>query len=872
MMSDWRVAAGLSPDAAPSRLLKVKTRAPLKPDHYVRRPRLHRLVDEAVRGPVTLVVAPAGAGKTSLLSGWADELEAPVCWLTADETDRDVVQLWSGVMSSLDAVAPRCSEQAQGLLRHPESVFGAIDQLAEDLESLRAAATYLIVDDLHLVVDDALVAASLAHFVEQTPASLHVILASRRVPKLPLDRLRARGSVGEVHFAELRFSPGESAQLLAHLAPEMPGDKVSAACANAEGWAAGLQLAALAARSARAIGGGEPPSMGIQLLVHDFVWHEVLGHEDPELVEVLSDIAVVDRVGPGLASSLTGRQDASDLLLRAEERGLFVNRLGPDGWFEVHAQVRTALLTELTRKVPSRVARQHARAACWFEASGELPQALDHWLLADQPRQALRLLAGSHCELYETGREATIRRTITAIPPETSTADLDAMIDFAWCHLLIDPPRFVRLVEQLTWWTERQDTDEQLRGRVRTLESSAASITGDVAAGGRLAREALQLFGDGWWRDPLGSFGWNTIAQEIALTESWDDQADEVRQIEHALSRDPARGLAFEGMRAVGEALAGWPVDALRVAAGVRGTASVEHMTVLESELALAEAISRREIGDRARAQMELEALVEPSTGTTLYCRILALLEMAQAHLDDNDPDRAGEALLQAEGLAEAFGPDGQQRIARLGTRLALATSDLDSARRRSAQIDDCFWGPVSRARVQLATGDRAAAYALLDIAAARCNRHDVVLALLWAQCVEDRDKALKYVTTAVDGAAAAGMLQTVVSEGADILQLVERAAWRAPQSWMERLRRAAVGRAGPEMPGAREPLTERERDVLRFLPSRLTIGEIADELYISPNTLKFHLKVIYRKLGVNSRAEAAEAARRLAANGPHQV
>ena len=661
-----------------SRLVRVKMRAPLPPDHFVRRPRLHRLLNEAAAAPVTLVVAPAGAGKTSLLAGWTAELAAPSCWLTPDETDQDVAELWASVISTLETVAPGCGERAQPMLRRPESIFATIDRLTDDLDSLLTDPAFVVIDDLHLVDGHADVAASLAYFVTQLPPRLHVVLSSRRVPKLPLDRLRARGSVGEVHFAELRFSPRESAKLLRHLAPAMPAEQVSAACTKAEGWAAGLQLAALAARSARALDGPQPSSVGVDLLVHDYVWHEVLGHEDPGLVEVLSDLAVVDRVGPGLASALTGRPDADDLLLRAEERGLFVSRLGPEGWFEVHAQVRAALLTEMARTAPRRVTRQHARAARWFEAAGEVIPALDHWLLARQPRQALRLLAARQHELYDTGRETTIRRTIAAIPAETATATADAMIDFVWAHLLVDPHRFVKLVERLSWSTARQTTDERLRGRVKILESGAAVITGHCAQGGQLAREALRLFGDAWWRDPLGGFGWHTIAQEIALTESWDDTADEVRHIEHALSRDPARRAAFEGIRAVGQALAGWPVDALRVAAGIRDTVSAEYMTVIETELALAEAISHREIGDRVRAQEELEALVESAPAAARSCLIVALLELAQTHLDDNDLDGAHRLYAQAEEVVdrESFGPDGRQRLARLGTRLALARHD----------------------------------------------------------------------------------------------------------------------------------------------------------------------------------------------------
>ena len=374
--------------------------------------------------------------------------------------------------------------------------------------------------------------------------------------------------------------------------------------------------------------------------------------------------------------------------------------------------------------------------------------------------------------------------------------------------------------------------------------------------------------GESCWQDPLGRFAANGIARELALSERWDDASDEVRQAEVALSRDPERRLAFEGTRALGEALAGRPLDALRVAAGVRRAAQVADMTILRAELAVAEALAHRELGDRSRAMAELAALADAPAETMLFCRILAMCELAQAHLDVGDLDAARHVFAQAEALVE----DGVAR----GRRAGLADPSRDGARPgRRATSRPPVAGPIrsttrsgvgsATARVHLASGDRPAAMAALDTAVPRCVRHEVVLALLKARAVADRDEAMKCASAAVELASGDGLLQTVASEGAEVIELVEQAAWRAPAEWLDRLRRStaeARARAAPAGPGLIEPLTERERDVLRFLPSRLTVREIADELYVSVNTLKFHLRVIYRKLGVNSRAEAAEVAR----------
>jgi LuxR family maltose regulon positive regulatory protein len=857
-----------------SPLFSAKLRPPAVPEHHVRRPRLLRLLDEAVSASLTLVVAPAGVGKTVLVSNWAAESTVPTAWLSLDEADRDGRRLWSGVIAALETLRPGCGEAARTLLRRPGPLGNVVHQLLDDLDGGSDSAGVLVIDDLHLVDDDDVVA-SLALFLQHLPTWLHVVLLSRREPILPVDRLQARGQLGEVHFAELRFSHDEACEMLTRLVPGLSEDQIDATATHAAGWAAGLQLAALAARSNRAHLPVEPPSaVAGDLLIDDYVWREVLAAEDAELIDALLDVSVADLIDPSLARALTGREDADSLIARAEARGLFVARLGTEGWFAVHSLVRSALLAELGRRAPKRLTEQHARAARWFEDAGEVPAALEHWLLADRHREALRLLAIKHAELYDSGREATIQRTIAALPREVATADVESMVEFAWCHMLVDRRSFLELVGQATWWAVRSPLHGASGARLTMLQSIAATVGGDWLEGQALAERAMGDLGDTWWRDPLGRIGWNMVARAWALSECWNDTGDDVREADLALSRDPERRLGFEGTRALGEALAGRPADALRVAAGVRRAAEVTNMTILRTELALAEAVAHRELGDRERAVPALTAIADAPAETTLYCRILATLELAQARLDEGDVHAARPVFRQAEALieTESFGPGGRNWLARVGTRLAVFAGEIDDARRWSDQVDDPFWSGVSTARVELAVGDRPEALAALDGVVPRCVRHGVVLALLRARAVADSDESAKHTIAAVDLATVNGVLQTVASEGAEAVDLVERSAWRVPPHWLDRLRRAAADgtrHSGGGRTELVETLTPRERDVLRFLASRLTVHEIADELYLSVNTLKFHLKAIYRKLGVNSRAEAAEAARRMSATRP---
>jgi LuxR family maltose regulon positive regulatory protein len=249
-------------------------------------------------------------------------------------------------------------------------------------------------------------------------------------------------------------------------------------------------------------------------------------------------------------------------------------------------------------------------------------------------------------------------------------------------------------------------------------------------------------------------------------------------------------------------------------------------------------------------------------------------VELVQTHLDAGNVGTARDELGRIEALvdAESIGADARNWLARAGTLVALAEGAAGQARRWSDQIDDPFWGPVSAARIDLAVGRRADAAAALGAADPRCARHEVVRSLLLAQAVDGRDEALRLAGSAAGRAAGLGLLRTVASEGPEVVQLVERAAHRVPERWLDRLRRAAVTLPGRSAQSPGDPvatLTDRERDVLRLLASRLTVREIAGELYVSPNTLKFHLKTIYRKLGVGSRAEAAEVARRMTAVSP---
>jgi LuxR family maltose regulon positive regulatory protein len=853
-----------------SPFFRSKFRVPAAPHHFVRRPRLVGLLDDLSDYPVTALVAPAGAGKTALAADWIRQADRRAVWLALDSSDRDPQQLLMALAATVDQLVPGAAEMMMDVLRSSREPEDAVHALVDALEGADVDRAVLVIDDVHLVDDEAAASSSLASFIEHKPGWLDLLLVSRRHLELPVDRLRAGGALADLTFDALRFSDDEAMEMLTGLCPDLPAEQLPDLARSAGGWAAALQLIALAVRSRR-VPGTPPPdlrseaSAGSGRLVEEYLWHEVLSAERPELIDMLLAVSVVDRVNYSLAEALTGHPEAGDILAEAERRGLFVTALESGGWFEVHGLVRDLLLAEFERRWPERLRERHARAARWFETADDSTSAVEHWLAAGLPREALRLLSTLVVDLFESGREPLVRRMLADISPSLADADVDALVEFAWCQLHVDRRKFEAALAAAE---SAAPADEATAGRLMVLRAASAMLAGDLHRSERLARQALDMIGERGL-DPLGRSGWSLVAKIIALDERWQDGGPEVGQVQLGVSRDPRRAIALEGTRAIGLALAGHPLDAVEASAGIRQTAHTEDMCSLRTQLSLAEAIATRELGDREHARQLLEGLSRPSY-PLVFVQVLAQLEQVELHLSNGDIDEAETVFgLASESCERAHhGPAALSGLARRGVLLGLARRDLDAAGHWTQRIDDSFWRPLCDARVELASRRVPEAAEALSRAVPRSARHQVVSHLMRARTLRDahRASAEKEVARAVEIAAEQGMLQTVGAEGLELLDLLELAAWRVPEGWMRRLRHVVVG--GEDLrvsPGVLvDELTARERDVLRLLPTRLTVREIAGELFVSRNTVKFHLRVIYQKLGVNSRAEAVQTARAL--------
>src|SRR6478672_5233947 len=362
--------------------------------------------------------APARYGKTVLLADWARRGERPVAWLSLDAGDNDPARFWHHAVAALDRARPGTGDRVAPLLGPPAptSFQGLVTALINDLAADQAL---LVLDDYHLIGSPQ-VHESLAFLVEHRPAGICVVLASRSDPPLPLARLRARGQLAEIRVADLRFTPAEAGELLQHAAAVLPDASVAALAARTEGWAAGLQLAALSLRGQDDAAAFVAAFTGSHRYVLDYLAEEVLEGQDEQLRTFLLETSVLERLSGPLCDAVTGREGSQALLEEAERAGLFLVPLDEvRGWWRYHHLFADLLRARLQAEQPGRVSELHRNAAAWYAERGLADDAIRHAVAAGEMTWAARLIEQYFDERYYlSGEGTTLQRWLSALPDD----------------------------------------------------------------------------------------------------------------------------------------------------------------------------------------------------------------------------------------------------------------------------------------------------------------------------------------------------------------------------------------------------------------------------------------------------------------------
>ena len=903
-------------------LLATKLYVPRLQPGFVARPRLVQALDEGLARRLILVGAPAGFGKTALLACWARRGDRPVAWLSLDAGDNDPARFWRYAVAALDRARPGIAERVGALLgpSAPASFEGLVTALINELAAPPGQDELLLVlDDYHLI-DAQQVHEPIAFLLEHLPPGVHLVLASRADPALPLARLRAGGQLAELRADDLRFTAEEAAALLRETAGDvLPAAAVVALAARTEGWAAGLQLAALSLQGQADPTGFVAAFSGSHRYILDYLTDEVLDGQTDQVREFLLETSVLERLSGGLCDAVTGRTGGQVMLERVERANLFLVPLDEvRGWWRYHHLFADLLRARLQQQQPGRGAALHRAAAAWCEEHGLADDAVRHALAAGDPAWAARLIERHFDEIFLSGERATLERWLGALPAGLIRSRPRLLLAQARLALLSGR---LEAVDGLLDNAERAFADaadepfEPSAGKAASalvnvpaaiaLEHALlAYLRGDAEGTAAFASQALAKLGEGEWMLDLWIRSMRALGELLRGRLAAAERA-------FAASITAWWSVGEPAMAASDCHLLGQVQRALgRLDAALDTYQQALEMTAPHGRQALpAAGIAYVGMAEVAYQRGELDAALRHVTEGIPLCRqvvytqplatgLAALAWIRQAQGDHAGALEAmGEAGRVAPGPAVAglLNPVPAQRA-----RLLLAQGEVAAAARwveqRGLGPDDDPGYPrepeyLVLARVLLAQDRPGPALTLLGrlhAAAAAQGRTGSVIEIQALQALAlaaagDENAAVDALAQALMLGCSQGYVRVFADEGAPMAALLGRlvAAQKAdhavargvPLGCLAQVfgafgqKPAAPGarqHAAAAVPGLVEQLTPRELEILALLAAGTPNPRIAEQLVVSLDTVKKHVSHLLGKLGAANRTEAVTRAREL--------
>ncbi|MGE5224516.1 MAG: tetratricopeptide repeat protein [Omnitrophica WOR_2 bacterium] len=898
-------------------LLRTKLYIPPPQPGLVPRPRLTQLINESLNRKLTLISAPAGFGKTTLLSEWILTSTRRVTWLSLESADNDPARFWSYFMAALQMLQESLVNdsqaflQAQGQPTRSAQTETFITVLLNDISAFPGEFA-LVLDDYHQINNQS-IHDGMTFLINHLPPRMHIILTCRADPPLPLARLRARGQMTELRADDLRFAMDEIVAFLNHIKKlDLLVDQIAALESRTEGWIAGLQLAAISLQKRQDATEFIESFTGSHRFILDYLVDEVLSCQPEDVQIFLLETSILARFTGPLCDALMGRNDGQERLRQLEQANLFIISLDDERrWYRYHSLFADLLHSRLQELKPDRLLVLHQRASDWFEREGLLPEAIHHALVMNEYERAAQLIEKAVEMERQRGEIATLTRWMNTLPAEIRRNHPSLCL--AYARALVDTAQNTS-IETLVEEAETGMEVDQLLGGLSSasLRGQMAALRAYLAMNQHRYREAIQLshlarelLGDSEtrWR----SFASLILAGAYRFTNDWA-AAGQIYQEAYDLSQsvgDHVNALTTLSM---------WG-EVLEAQGRLRHSVEqFERVRQLAQEYAIPNApVTGYALVGLARVWYEWddlqaslsfvqEGIQRGIKGDIRDILLRGYLALAQIRQTQYDFEGASVALENAQLAAKQMGvPQIKDWVDAFRAQTWLAQGESERAigwaLKYSGDLYDQVFPSiaVALARVQLVQGDPEEALGLLEHAlqSAQAVGRLGNAAQIWVvkaivlRILGELENSFAALSKALTFAEPEGYLRVFLDEGEpmrlliiEFKSMIENQAGRMVSTDQEisidylnkilaafqiaslpPTRKSSVDNQQSSIP---DPLSERELEVLHLMAAGLSNRDIARRDVVSINTVKTQVKSIYGKLGAHTRADALTAARRL--------
>ena len=866
-------------------LLRTKLNIPLLRSTLVKRERLIELANgnllnkNEFQRKLTLVSAPAGYGKTTLVTEWLSGQGMPIGWLSLDEADNDTSRFMAYFIAAIQEVNSEFGASLQDVLKSPQ--LPALETLLTHIiNELTAFATLLmLVLDDYQVIKNLTIHQFLTFLLEHLPTNVHLVVITREDPLISISRLRARGEVLEIRQNDLRFSLKEITDFLSRVMQlELSSEDIIALERRTEGWIAGIQLAGLSLTGVADKSSFIHEFTGSNRFILDYLIEEVFNQQPADMRDFLLRTAILDRLCGPICDALNGRSDSQELLERLDMVNMFIIPLDQSRtWYRYHR-----LFSELLdhqrrlRMKPGEEIRLHQIASQWLESEGYDGEAIQHSLAAQDWSKAAQLIGQVNEEMLKHGEVLTLLGWMQSLPAQVLASQPDLYLAYAWVLLLSGK---YELAEAVLHDVEQLAAPKSiLLGQVATAQAYLARSVGDNRAVIDKSQIALGLLPDSQVVQR------SNLLMNLGLAYWHDGLLEEAEPV-----LNQAMDMASQSNNLYAQLTAEIFLARVSASRGALHQAAKKYPSIIERGGSVPiNALAYLDLGwlyyewnelERAEGLLQ-QGLKLSRTTRTVEFEIAGLILQTYILLARQEWDKATRASRKAWNLAQEFSPQTRGRCAVCQAQVALTMGDGMAAANWLEQVTVIVdahpfyrFSELIGARLLLALGKREAAAQKLEAIYQQSDHAGWGYALVATRVLQSlaaRNEAAQqaYLTDALKRAEPDGYLRTFADAGIALVPVLQQLGERgiSPEYIsrimiaMEMKHKAALVETAPIV----EPLSEREIEVLRLVAEGLSNREIAGRLFISPGTAKTHIHNLCGKMGVRNRTEAATRAKEL--------